>query len=79
MSKNKNYDLHCPNCGKYLVCNYCSPRTIYGSDNGIMTILYRCGDCRKYLPLKMFPADKTKKYRIRNVCKKCRSKQGNGN
>lgn len=77
--KERGYNLHCPNCGRYLVCNYCSPKIVYGSDEGIMVLLYKCGDCKKYLPSRKFQKDNRKKYGIRYNCKECRSKRGNGN
>jgi hypothetical protein len=78
MSKNNTYDVKCPNCGQF-ISHQCQIRTIYGLDRGYMVILYRCGGCKNYQPFRSFPKDKTKKYGIRNVCRKCRSLQGNGN
>jgi len=78
--ENYRHQINCPNCGQFIV-HYCSckPRIIYGLDKDIMVRLFKCGDCRKYMPARMFPKDRTHKYGIRNNCRKCRSKKGNGN
>ena len=80
IKENYRHSSHCPECGQFIV-HYCSHsnRIVYALDNGVIVRFFRCGDCKKYFPHRMFPRDRTHKYGIRNNCRKCRSLEGNGN
>lgn len=73
--KNYRYSKRCKNCGCF-VENKSKHKC---KRKRWKKYKFRCGDCKKYLPKKAFPKDRTKRYKIRNNCRKCRAKRGNGN
>jgi hypothetical protein len=62
--ENYRYSKHCLICGKFV-----------NKDHVCLedpTILRRCYKCNGYFPLTEFCKDKTKKYGVMGICKRCR-------